>query len=93
MGKRTGRDSEPKDDRATGRRVTTDNLPTCPAVMSTEGVLAEVLLAVGTSRDICIILPRDYTLLKCLLRVALDPVQRPPLVLRRLGDFLCRIRK
>lgn len=52
-------------------RITTDNPPASPAVMSPKGVAREVLLTEGTSRNARIVLPTDNCLFQSLSLIIL----------------------
>jgi len=52
-------------------RITTDNPPASPAVMSPKGVAREVLLTEGTSKNARIVLPTDNCLFQSLSLIIL----------------------
>jgi hypothetical protein len=60
-------------------------------MVSSESILTEILLAVGTSWDVGVVLPRYDALFEGFARVVLAPVEGPALVLCCLGDIIRRI--
>jgi hypothetical protein len=71
----TGRHIQADNNRTSRDRIATNDLPTSPAVVTTECILGEILLAVWTPRDFSILLPRHDTLFQSLPRVTLAPIQ------------------